>query len=233
MNQTGNYLIEDIDMWNGSYRLTIIDQNDHREIVTINQTGTRLDDVFSDYSGESTIQYGRFDPSFLDKFPSNTLRRILRNQLNQHANDIADTYAFSGEGDSSQTEFESSSNQMKIGVHVPKSLVIPALFVLRAHVDKNWGLMESFLDYGIEEDEDDYPKDGDFLSFVSWSARTSFGDYGISGPVLSGLFRELHGPQGNYRVGPDSSTKVYTIADLVDTAFKDLDPTPIKSASKR
>lgn len=60
---------------------------------------------------------------------------------------------------------------MKIGVHVSKPLVIPALFILRAHVDKNWKLMESFIDYGIEEGEDDYPKDGDFLSFVSWSAK--------------------------------------------------------------
>lgn len=229
----GDHLIEDIDVTNEGSRITVINRQGYQETIIHDRNGIRLDSASSNYSGSAKVIYDEFDPDFLEKYPQTILRRVLRNRLNQHIQDVPDTYAFSGEGDSSQTEFERLSNNMEIGVHVPESLIIPALFVLEAHTINNWDLMKSFLDYGVEPDDEEYPKDGDFLDFVSWPIKSQFDDYGTSGPVLSQLYHEVNGPQGVYRVYPNSETKIYTLSDLIDLAFRDLETPRVKPAGRR
>jgi len=224
------YLIEDIISDSEGHRITIVNADDHTEVIIMDQNGSHLENG----PNGVTIGYLDFDPSrYLLGFPIPILRRILRNRLAQHINDVPDTYAFAGEEDSSQTEFEKLSNQMQIGVHVPQSLVAPSLFVLRAHVDNNWDLLNSFLDYGIGPEENDYPRDGDFLPFATWSANSNFNDYGTSGPVLSDLSVRLRDSRGTYEVRPNDNTKIYTIADLIDMAFRDIGDILVKSAGKR
>lgn len=62
-----------------------------------------------------------------------------------------DTYGFQGECNYNQTEFESNSNKMLIGVHAPKRFIYVCFRILRYIIDDNWFLLDD--DISMAKDE--------------------------------------------------------------------------------